>query len=84
MLGNMFLSFFLSMNISRKHLRSTRNLVTAAVEAKCYGNLRTVLSSLGEYVKAKEYLRKALAIKGNWLQSGRRRMLWKHSSFLSR
>ena len=53
-------------NISRKHLRSTRKLVTAAVEAECYGNLGTVHSSLGEYVKAKEYLRKALAINRNW------------------
>ena len=31
--------------------------------ASCYGNLRTVFHSLGEYGKAKEYLEKALAIR---------------------
>ena len=30
--------------------------------ATCYGNLGTVFQSLGEYVKAKEYQEKALAI----------------------
>ena len=47
----------------KKHLRSARKLVTdREKEGTCYGNLGTVFSSLGEYVKTKEYFEKAPAI----------------------
>ncbi|KAL9960842.1 hypothetical protein ACROYT_G034347 [Oculina patagonica] len=54
----------ITMEISDRAGEATNygNLGTAAGEAASYGNLGTVFQSLGDYVKAKEYLEKALAI----------------------
>ena len=46
-------------NILRRHLRSIGD---REIEGRCYGNLETLFNSLGDYVKAKEYLEKELAI----------------------
>ena len=60
--------FVLSVNMSwlkntmKKHLRSARKLVTEQEQEEGYGNLGNVFRSLGEYVKAKEYYEKALAM----------------------
>ena len=45
----------------KKDLRSKRKFDRDG-EGACYGNLGNVFHSLGEYVKAKEYYEKALAI----------------------
>ena len=50
-------------NISRtRHLRSSRKFGDRAGEATCCRNLGTVFHDLREYLKAKEYQQKALAI----------------------
>ena len=41
----------------------TKEIGDKTNKASCYGNLGTVFKSLGEYVKAEEYLQKALVIK---------------------
>ena len=43
-------------------MRSQLKLVTEKEKEHCYGNLGTVFFTLGDYVKANEYLEKALAI----------------------
>ena len=60
--------FILSVNMSRlkniikKALAISMEIGDRATKGTSYGNLGTVFSSLGEYVKAKEYYEKALAI----------------------
>ena len=50
-------------NITRKHLRSTQKLATEIEKRHAMRlNPGAVLRYLGEYVKAKKYLEKALAI----------------------